>query len=89
MKMDKEKLDELWKQVEHIGKVERLNYDAMVSLGSVFGQMRSAIEEIKKENWALHQEIGGYAGRIEALIEEFDMLTGRMKLLKTQMFNPK
>jgi hypothetical protein len=47
MKMDKEKLDELWKQVEHIGKVERLNYDAMVALGSVFGQMRSAIEELK------------------------------------------
>jgi uncharacterized coiled-coil DUF342 family protein len=47
------------------------------------------VEELRKENWSLHQEIGGYAGRIEALIEEFDMLTGRMKLLKTQMFNPK
>lgn len=47
------------------------------------------VEELRKENRALHQEIGGYAGRVEALIEEFDMLTGRMKLLKTQMFNPK
>lgn len=42
--MDKEKLNELWEQVKNIGKVEHLSDDAMLALGSVFGQMSSEIE---------------------------------------------
>lgn len=50
--MDKEKLDELWKQVEHIGNVDHFSYDRMVALGSVFGQMRSEIELLnEKVKW--------------------------------------
>ena len=41
---DKE-LDELWKEVEHIGRVDLFSYDRMVALGSVFGKMSSAIKE--------------------------------------------
>lgn len=47
--MDKEKLDELWKQVVHIGEVEHLGYDCMVALGSIFGQMRYEIEQLQSE----------------------------------------
>jgi uncharacterized coiled-coil DUF342 family protein len=44
------------------------------------------VEELRKENWELNKEIGGYAGRVDALTEEFEMLTGRLKLLKQEMF---
>ena len=49
--MDEEKLDELWKASKNIitRKVERLEDDAMVALGSVFGQMRSEIEESQRK----------------------------------------
>lgn len=46
--MDDKKLAELWKQVEHIGKIEHLDYDAMLALGSVFGQMSAEIKKLKE-----------------------------------------
>jgi hypothetical protein len=45
--MNTERLDELWKQVEHIGEVEHLDYDAMLALGSVFGEMRAEIQRLQ------------------------------------------
>lgn len=47
--MDEEKLNELWAEVKHVGKIERLEYDAMVILGSVFGKMKATILEQQKE----------------------------------------
>jgi hypothetical protein len=55
--MNKEKLDELWKLVERVGEVDHLGYDAMVALGSVFGQMRKAITDQQKEIERLKEEI--------------------------------
>lgn len=60
--MDKERLDQLWEQVEHIGKVVRLKYDAMLALGSVFGEMRSTIEKQQEE-----------IERLKSLLEEISM----------------
>ena len=48
-KMNKENLDELWNNVKHIGDIERLDYEAMVTLGSIFGEMRSEIIRLQKE----------------------------------------
>jgi len=45
--MDEKKLDELWELVKRVGEIERLDYGAMVTLGSVFGQMRSEIERLQ------------------------------------------
>jgi hypothetical protein len=45
MKMDKGKLDMLWKTVESVMDYKRMEYDESVTLGSVFGQMKSEIEE--------------------------------------------
>ena len=42
-------LDALWAQVEHIGRVDNFDYDLMVALGSVFGDMRTIIEDQQKE----------------------------------------
>lgn len=47
--MDKDKLNELWAQVEHIGKIEHLSYDAMLAFGSIFGQMSSEIEFLNEK----------------------------------------
>jgi hypothetical protein len=45
------------------------------------------VEELTKANKELNNEIGAYAGTVEALTEEFGMLTGRMKVLKSKMLN--
>lgn len=43
------------------------------------------IQKLHKEIKNLNQEIGGYSGTIDALIEEFNFLTGRMQKLKNEM----
>lgn len=43
------------------------------------------VEELTKANTELNKEIGSYSGTVEALTEEFSMLTGRMKVLKNKM----
>lgn len=45
--MNQEELDKLWAEVKHIGEVEKLDYDAMLALGSVFGKLSA---EIRKQN---------------------------------------
>lgn len=47
------------------------------------------VEELTKTNTALNKEIGSYAGSVEAITEELDMLTGRMEFLKNKMLNKK
>jgi hypothetical protein len=47
--MTKEELDKLWGEVNHICSVLQLEYDARVSLGSVFGRMRTEIEKLQGE----------------------------------------
>jgi hypothetical protein len=55
--MDKNELDKLWEQVEHVGKIDHLGYDAMVSLGSVFGKMRKVILEQQEDIKQLETEL--------------------------------
>jgi len=43
--LSEERFRELWAQVEHIGKIEHLSDDAMLALGSVFGELKSKINE--------------------------------------------
>jgi predicted nuclease with TOPRIM domain len=47
------------------------------------------VEELTKANTKLNKEIGSYAGSVEALTEELNMLTGRMEFLKNKMLNKK
>ncbi|WP_209121551.1 hypothetical protein [Alkalihalobacillus sp. BA299] len=56
--MNKRELDELWSQVKHVGEVERLEYDAMIVLGSVFGQMQKVILEQQERIDKVTQNIG-------------------------------
>lgn len=58
--MDNEKLEELWDLVKTVGHVERLDYEAMVTLGSVFGQMKSEILKLQKENKSLEKRVEMY-----------------------------
>ncbi|MFQ3543470.1 hypothetical protein Q7A53_05240 [Halobacillus rhizosphaerae] len=48
--MNKEELDKLWKQVSHVGEVLNLEYDSMLELGSIFGQMRTEIIRLQGES---------------------------------------
>jgi uncharacterized coiled-coil DUF342 family protein len=45
------------------------------------------VEELKKENWELNKEIGGYAGQLQDLSMKIDNLTEQMKSLTNKMFN--
>jgi SMC interacting uncharacterized protein involved in chromosome segregation len=55
--MDKEKLDELWKVLSSATNIGKLHYDEAVTIGGVFGQMRSEIERLKEEIEALREVI--------------------------------
>ncbi|WP_079479703.1 hypothetical protein [Halobacillus salinus] len=39
------RVDELWDQVKHVGKIDHISEDGMMTLGSVFGEMHSAIKQ--------------------------------------------
>lgn len=55
--MSEEELDKLWRKVERVGMVEHLDYNTMIVLGSVFGEMRSEIVNLQEENDQLSTEL--------------------------------
>ena len=59
--MDKEKLDELWRQVEYIGTIDHFDDSRMLALGSVFGEMRAEIENLFKQNKRYREALEYYA----------------------------
>lgn len=48
--MSKERLNELWNKVKHIGTIDQFDDERMMALGSVFGEMRAEIEELEQQN---------------------------------------
>lgn len=55
--MNKQKLDELWKTLSLATNIDNLDYDEAITIGSVFGQMRTVIEKQQEENERLKQEL--------------------------------
>lgn len=76
--MDKIKLNELWKQVEHLGKIEHLNDETMLALGSVFGQMSSEIESLERTKQIAAERINSYKESLLRIweLEETDASKG-------------
>lgn len=54
--MNEEKLDELWETLALATNIDDLEYDEAVTIGSVFGQMRTAIEALQAENQRLNRK---------------------------------
>jgi len=48
--MSKERLNELWNKVKHIGTIDQFDNERMIALGSVFGEMRAEIEGLEQQN---------------------------------------
>lgn len=55
--MNKKELDKLWKTLSLATNIDNLDYDEAITIGSVFGQMRTVIEKQQEENERLKQEL--------------------------------
>jgi uncharacterized coiled-coil protein SlyX len=85
-----------------MSKLENIKYGTMIDNQGVYPSAHLSksdfdwlikqvekVEGLEKEIKELNQEIGSYAGIVEALSEELGLLTGRMKILKNKMLNSK
>ena len=76
VKMDKEKLEKLWKMVEYVGEKKGLDFNEMIVFGSVFGQLEEEILRLQKENKELEKLYGGGILDIECLKDDAEEKQG-------------
>lgn len=83
--MNEKTLDELWEDVKHVGKVEHLEYDAMVALGSVFGKMKHTILKQQTEIEILKDALEDEERRKNVIAKDWSDVIGELNATREKL----